>query len=292
MRLLITGASGQLGSYLLREVRDERGLTAWSGTSAGELFGASFLPVSLADRDGMAAAFRAARPDAVIHAAAWARLSDCHRDPDGARRINVDATAHLAELAATTGARLVLVSTDLVFDGERAPNREADTATPLSIYGRTKLEAETAALAVPRSVVARVSLLYGPSLTGRRSFFEEQVAALRNGRELILFADEWRTPLDLPTAARALVELAGSDVGGIIHMGGPERLSRLEMGQKLAAFLGQGEEGVRAVLRQDAPAPEPRPRDVSLDSSRWRGSFEAVPWPRFDEALRAMPWSG
>jgi dTDP-4-dehydrorhamnose reductase len=145
------------------------------------LFGAPLRPVDLADAGAVAAAFREARPDAVLHAAALARVADCHRDPERARRVNAAGSAVLAELAAAAGARLVLVSTDLVFDGARAPYREEDPPAPVSVYGRSKVAAEGAVLAVPRAAVARVSLLFGPSLTGRPSFFDEQVAALRAG---------------------------------------------------------------------------------------------------------------
>src|SRR5439155_2744036 len=97
------------------------------------------------------------------------------------------------------------------FDGERAPYGEEDDPAPLSVYGRTKADAE-AAVRAAGGLVVRVSLLYGPSLSGRPSFFDDQAAALRSGRPLTLFEDEWRTPLALPAAARALVELARSGV--------------------------------------------------------------------------------
>src|SRR5262245_11675618 len=166
MRLLITGASGQLGAYLLREALargDE--VTAWTGSRGGELFGTPLRPVELADRDRAAEAFRQARPDAVLHAAALASVADCHRDPGRARAVNAAGSALLAELAADAGARLLQVSTDLVFDGERGNYTEQDPPRPLSVYARTKREAELAALQAPRSAVVRVSLLFGPRLT-------------------------------------------------------------------------------------------------------------------------------
>jgi dTDP-4-dehydrorhamnose reductase len=289
MRWLVTGASGQLGGYLLRHLRG-RGETvvAWSGSAGGEVCGVPIRAVDLADADALAAAFRAARPQAVIHAAALARVDECHRDPDRARRVNADGTARLADLAAAAGARVVYVSTDLVFEGERAPYREADPPAPLSVYGRTKADGEASALAAANAAVARVSLLFGPTLSGRPGFFDGLVANLRAGRPVNLFTDEWRTPLALPAAAAALVEVARSDVTGVLHVGGPERLSRLEMGQRLAAHLGAPAAPLVAVSRTSAPAAEPRPRDVSLDSSRWRALFPRSSWPAYHEALAAM----
>jgi dTDP-4-dehydrorhamnose reductase len=287
MRYLVTGASGYLGGYLVRHLRGTGApLVAWSGSQQGEVLGVPLRPVDLAEPDAIAAAWADAQPDVVLHAAAWARLGDCYRDPALARRINTDASAVLADLAERSGARLVLVSTDLVFDGERGNYREEDAPAPLSVYGRTKAAAEEAVLARLRSAAVRVSLLFGPEATGRRpSFFDKQVEALRGGQPVRLFADEWRTPVSLLTAARALVEVAGSDVTGLLHVGGPERMTRLEMGQRLAAFLGISGDNLVASKRARDPAPEPRPRDTSLDSARWRSLFPHVPWPAWSDAL-------
>jgi dTDP-4-dehydrorhamnose reductase len=289
LRLLLTGASGYLGGYLLRALA-KRGfaITAWSGSRDGEFAGVPFHAVNLAERDQVAAAFARANPQAVIHAGAMANVAECFRNPEQARQVNVAGTALLTELAAQTKSRLLFVSTDLVFDGSKGNYREEDTPAPLSVYGRTKVEAEQAVLAVPGNAVARVSWLYGPTLTGRASFFDQQMTALREGKLIALFDDEWRTPLALPTAASALVEIAASDFAGLLHVGGPERMSRLEMGWRLAAYLRRDGSGIRECSRLSVPAGEPRPEDTSLDSSRWRRLFPNHPWPDWEESLHAM----
>ena len=286
MRVLLTGASGQLGSYLLKELTTHGIETiAWSGSTRGSLYNVELQPVDLADRDAVAAAFRAARPDVVIHAAAFARVAECHRDPDRARRINTEGTAQLAQLAGEAKARLLYVSTDLVFDGERGNYTEDDSPSPLSVYGHSKADAEPAVLRLPRGLVVRVSLMFGPSLVGRPTFFDEQVTALRTGKPIKLFADEWRTPVSLGTAATALVALAKSELSGVLHVGGPERLSRADMGHKLAASLGVTNPTIQSVSRNALPGDEPRPRDTSLNSSRWRALFSNIPWPSFSESI-------
>lgn len=287
-RLLITGASGILGDYLLEEARRRgQAVVAWSGASQGDRYGVTLIPVDLADPQAIQTAFLTAQPQRIIHVAAMASVADCYRQPERARQINTQATAQLACLAAACQARLVFVSTDLVFDGRAAPYRETDVPQPLSVYGATKAAAESAVLAHPGHVVARVSLLYGPSRIGRPAFFDQQLVALRSGQPLSLFADEWRTPLDLPTAARGLLELVESDLTGVIHLGGPERMSRLEMGQRLAAVLGCSDVALRPARRDDVPG-EPRPRDVSLDSTRWRANFPHLPWPTFEQAVGSL----
>jgi dTDP-4-dehydrorhamnose reductase len=111
------------------------------------------------------------------------------------------------------------------------------------------------------------------------------VKAFREGRPVTVFRDEWRTPLGVATAARALLDIARSGFIGLLHVGGPERLSRLKMGQRLVARLHADPSLIVPALRADAPAAEPRPRDVSLDSSRWRQLFPGSPWPAWDDPL-------
>ncbi len=289
MGLLVTGASGQLGGYVLRELaKSSLRVVAWSGARVGSWFGCDVEPVDLADSDRVASAFGQARPTLVIHAGALAAVGECWHDPERARKVNAQGTATLAELAARAGARFLLVSTDLVFDGSRGSYREQDPPSPLSVYGRTKSEAETTVLSSPRNVVARLSLLFGPTVVGRPYFFNEQVQSLRTGKPVTLFKDEWRTPLSLATAARALVRIVHSDYECLLHVGGPERMSRLEMGQRLARYFGADPSAIVAAERDSIPTAEPRPRDTSLDSSRWRELFPDVPWYNWEASLKEM----
>jgi dTDP-4-dehydrorhamnose reductase len=291
-RLLITGASGQLGAYLLQTAAAEFGtrfrVTAWCNSRAGELLRTELKQVPLTDAAAVRSAWEQARPDVVIHAAAISGVQDCFRQPQRARQVNTLASAHLADLAGVDQRHLVYVSTDMVFDGETGNYVEDDEASPLSHYGRTKLDGESEVLAHSNVAVARVSLLYGPSLSGRPTFFDQQCATLREGRPLTLFNDEWRTPLDLLTAARGLLELAASSYCGRLHLAGSQRFSRWEMGRRLAAALGINDQSLVAGSRCDAPASEPRPRDLSLQIGAWRRSFPQVVRPDFDEATAAL----
>lgn len=282
---LLTGASGQLGSYLRRRLREEASpFVAWAGSRATE----GCQSIDLSDSDAVRRAFRAADPAVVIHAAALARVADCHRDPSLAHRINATATETLAEECRRSGARLVYVSTDLVFAGDHPPYREDATPQPLSVYGKTKLMGELAAARCDNHLIARVSLLFGPALATTTTFFDDMVSALRERKPINLFHDEWRTPLDLSTAADALLALAQGEATGVVHVGGPERISRLEMGRRLATHLGVADDVIRAVGRDDVPGNEPRPCDLALDSARWRVLCPQVPWPAYEAALRSL----
>lgn len=281
MKWLVTGASGTLGAYLLRELAGES-VVAWGGPSARP----PIHFVDLTDRDAVAAAFRAAKPDVILHAGAMARVDECFRDPARARQVNAEGTRQLAEL--TGGARLVYVSTDLVFDGEKGRYCESDEPVPLSSYGRSKLEGELPVLSAGNGLVARISLLFGPSLNSRQGFFDRLVESLRTGTPFTLFEDEWRTPLDLPAAAKSLVAAARSDVTVVLHVGGSERISRLDFGRRLASVLGVSDKSLKPALRNSDPHSEPRPRDVSLDSGRWRTLFPREARPSIESTLADM----
>jgi dTDP-4-dehydrorhamnose reductase len=289
LSLLLTGAGGQLGSYLLRRLqREGASFAAWSGSRTEPLFDVPLRAIDLGDRTAVTRAFQADPPALVVHCAALARIGDCYRAPALARRVNTEAAAHLADLCAAHGARLVSVSTDLVFDGEHAPYRESDLPAPLSVYGRSKADGEQAVLAQTGNLVVRVSLLFGPAINDRSAFFGEQTAALRAGRSIPLFFDEFRTPLALSCAAEGLLLAARSTETGVLHLGGPDRLSRLEMGRKLAEVMGLDPSVLVPTSREQVPAGEPRPCDVSLDSSRFRERFPQWSCPDYSKALRGM----
>lgn len=262
--VLVTGASGKLGAYVVTHLQSRgRAVVAWSGSTSGNLAGVPLQPVDLANASRVREAFSEAAPTSVIHCGAVSTISEVHADFQKGLAVNRDGTAMLGELCS----RVVYVSTDLVFDGREAPYSEDANPTPLSLYGRSKHEGEQALKGHPGASVVRISLLYGPALIGSGGFYDQQLRKLRAGETMKLFHDEWRTPLALDEAAAALVELLDGPHRGVLHLGGPERLSRFEMGQQTAAALGVNPDLVQPSSQSSVDFPEPRPRDVSLDSS-------------------------
>jgi dTDP-4-dehydrorhamnose reductase len=286
MRTVVTGASGQLGAYLL-EFLVEAGhdVSAWSGTSAGERAGISLLPIDLTDANTTERALAAADPEVILHAAAMSAADLVRRDPELAWRTNVEATAHLADWCRRRNRRMVFTSTDLVFDGTRGWYREDDPAEPVLEYGRTKRAAERAVVAAPRGLVARVSLMYGLSRCGRPAFFDRTLDALRQGHAQALFVDEFRTPLHLATAAAILTRLVAHDATGILHVGGSERVSRYELMRRSALALGMDTRLITGNRRSEVTLAEPRPADVSLDTTRLALLLPSVHRPTIEESL-------
>lgn len=278
MRILVTGASGQLGPYVVEElVRRGHDVVAWRGRPHAP---------DVTDHDAVEYACTDASPDAVVHLAALARPADAQRDPQLAERINTDATRFLSELCHRDGIRFVYLSTDLVLDGDAAPYSEDQPTNPLSEYARTKLAPERSVIDAGGTVV-RTALMFGPTRCGDPNFFTQQVAALRSGESLTLFHDEYRTPLALCTAAAGLAEVCEGDASGLYHLGGPERMNRVEFAERLAAYLGV-EAKYEAISRLDIDSPEPRPADVSLVSDKFYAAFPATPRPTMEAALDTM----
>ena len=224
------------------------------------------------------------QPDAVIHCAAMSKSPQCQSDPAGARLWNVEVTRHLAGLF--RGRRMLFLSTDLVFDGQSGGYAEEATVNPLSFYAETKVEAEKGVLTQPGHLVVRTSLNHGTSPTGDRGFNEEMTRSWQSGRKLKLFTDEFRTPIPAVCTARALLELLGQEVDGILHLAGVERLSRWEIGQALAGSL-QGLECPMETGSLKEYVGAPRSPDTSLDCRRAQAllSFDL---PRYSDWLRGQ----
>jgi dTDP-4-dehydrorhamnose reductase len=287
MQILVTGASGMLGSHLIRELAgDGHQVAAWSVRSDGFRDGARLRKVDLADLLRAQAAIEEANPEVIIHAAAVSSAAAVLRQREHAWNVNVRGTELLAAWARQNGRRILFTSTDLVFDGARSWYREEDITAPTLEYGRTKVAAEAAILANRNGLVVRLSLLYGATITDQLAYFDQAIAALRAGTPQTFFEDEFRTPLDYVTAASILVRLAEKDATGIIHAAGPERVSRFELMRRAAAALGADSELVRANRRADSPSLEPRPADVSLDTSRLRSLLPDCVLPTIEGALR------
>jgi dTDP-4-dehydrorhamnose reductase len=292
-RWLITGASGQLGGHVVRLLAQESRppviLPLAGRGAAGPA--AAVDHIDLADADALRACVSDFRPTHVMHLGALTAVGDCFAQPERARLVNTVASEVLAHTAHHVGARLLFSSTDMVFDGAAAPYCEADPPHPLSHYARTKVSAEQALAAFPNALIVRIPLLYGMPCSRRETTFVQQLAALRNGQPLRLFTDEFRTPVWLADAARAIIGLARSDLSGLIQVAGPERLSRYDMIAACAALLGIAPPNLIRASRLDIAVGEPRPADLSLNGSRFDRLFpDLKPGPLRREAL-AVPAS-
>lgn len=261
-RVVVTGSTGYLGHYLVREL--ETRAVEWLTAGRRDCD----LTLDLDQIDAICPLLDGYRPEILIHAAALSSLKACDTDLERARRVNVEATARLAR---ESSGRCLFVSTDLVFDGQNAPYGIDDTPRPVNEYGRTKALAEEAVVRHGGRVV-RIPLLFGPSFDHRRGATD----AIRHATAPVpLFSNEWRTPLHVADAAKRLVDLALAEPtarrASIHHLAGPERVTRLELGQR---FL-RATRLERQIVPTVCDDPE-RPRDVSLTGEVVGRSLDAA----------------
>lgn len=284
--ILVVGAAGRLGRALAR-ADWPAGLRPVFATRAD---------LDPLDPAALEAAMVAHAPAVILNAAGWTDVDGAERDPEGARRLNAALPAALARAAVATGARLVHVSTDYVFDGEAVgPRVETDPASPLGVYGRTKLEGERAVLTVaPDSVVVRTAWLVGPD---RPNFLTAILEAADSGRPLAVTDDQFGSPTTTASLAAALIAVAGrlshdpSAPGGVYHFAGAGEASWRDLAEAiLRAREAAGGAPARPVAGRPAdagPGRAPRPRRSSLASGALARDYgvAAPPWREAIEDL-------
>ncbi len=285
MKILVTGAGGLLGGRLSSLLSRQADVVAGTHVATAPP-GLPTAAVDVSDRGSTVSVLETVRPDVVVHCAALADADRCEREPDLAETVNVRACEHLAQESSRRGIRLLAISTDLVFGGERAGMTERDPPRPLMTYARTKLAGEEAVLAgAADAAVLRVALVYGRG-HGLKGTASEAIAwSLRSGRVVRLFTDQYRTPVDAESLADAIWRLIDRPLRGRFHLGGPERLSRHEFGLRVARTLGLAQVLIEPVTQAEMPLSAPRPADVSLDSGRAQRELDWTPRP-LDEAIR------
>ena len=250
MRVLVTGGRGYLGRHLLRQIGDDHDLA--TPTSA---------EVDVRDIEAVSAAFTGFRPDAVVHLA--------YRQSDWTT--NAEGSANVARACADIGARLVHLSTDVVFGDGATPWTEGDATCPVHEYGRSKAAAERAVSAVADAVIVRTSLLYGDR---DLAVTQRDVADAIAGRSSMrFFTDEFRCPIHAGDVAAAVIRLLTDlrDVAGPLHVAGPEALSRADLAVRYARHLGLDEGAVPVASAAELGLAGSRPLRVLLDSSYARG---------------------
>ncbi|MBL7009239.1 MAG: sugar nucleotide-binding protein, partial [Planctomycetes bacterium] len=279
--ILITGAGGVLGLGLAQAAPAGAGL-GLAGRRRPGFWPASarFHPVDLAVPGQLADLVGALRPAVVLHAAAVTRVGAAEADPALCRRVNVEAVVELVAAAAGVGARVLLVSTDMVFAGDRESYQEQDLPDAASVYGRSKADAEARVLAAGHAVARLPLLLGGRAGPGRCGADTALLSALAAGERPVLYGDEWRAPIAAELAAEVLFDLLGRlatselEAGGVFHIGGCEPVDRHRLGLRVCSAAKAPPAFDFALAAELAPE---RPRRLILrcDRARWELGWRA-----------------
>ncbi|AFY88876.1 MAG: dTDP-4-dehydrorhamnose reductase [Chroococcidiopsis cubana SAG 39.79] len=268
-KLLVTGASGFLGWHLCQLAKQQWDVYSTYFSHEIEIPGVTMLKIDLRDFQALKHLFQQIQPSATIHTAAQSSPNYCQTHAEESYAINVTTSLNIAGLCADFGIPFIFTSTDLVFDGLNAPYRETDPVSPVNAYGEQKVQAEEGILArYPLATICRMPLMFGMATPTATSFIQPFMQTLKDGKELALFTDEFRTPASGTTAAKGLLMVLEKQVQGMIHLGGKERLSRYDFGRLLVEVFQLPATRLKSCRQQDVKMAAPRPADVSLDSSK------------------------
>ncbi|MEO1622743.1 MAG: NAD(P)-dependent oxidoreductase [Cyanobacteria bacterium J06632_3] len=267
-KLLVTGASGFLGWNLCQIASKDWDVYGVYHTRQIAIPNTTLVKADLTNDQDRQSLFQTYRPDAVIHLAAESSPNRCQEQPEFSHSINVIAAREMARQCAHANIPFVFASSDQVFDGRHSPYREDDPPSPVNLYGEQKAQAEAEVLSChPKAAVCRMPLMFGAVPPTASTFLQGFIKTLRDGGELKLFVDEFRTPVSGTTAAKGLL-LALEKVQGYLHLGGKERISRYEFGRLMVEIFELPAAGLIPSYQKDVTMSAPRPSDVSFDSSK------------------------
>lgn len=235
MKVLVLGASGLIGDYLLTHVR-ERGWEA-IGTSFSQRE-PGLVTLDLRDEGSLARLIEREKPSIIFQPAANANVEYCEEHPTETHEVNVVPVRTLVRLLRNTAIRYVYFSSDYVFDGKNGPYREEDTPNPQSEYARQKLECEKIILSdLPNALIIRTTGVYGWERQGK-NFIVRLLQTLVRGGKVQTLTDLIGSPSYASDVAMATVELSEKAPNGIYHVSGPELMNRLDLSKIACEVFG------------------------------------------------------
>ena len=275
MRLLVTGAGGQLGRELVDAARDV----------GHDVVGLAKSELDITDRAAVDTAVKSSRPDVIIHAAAWTAVDACESDPNKAHLVNVIGTRNVVEAAHSVGARTVYISTDYVFDGEKlTPYEEGDEPSPQSVYGKSKWDGEREM--GDRDLIVRISWVCG---FHGANMVKTILKIMKSQPELRFVEDQVGSPTMADDAAAGVIRLIEHDASGVWHLTNQGSTSWYGFAGDVLEAAGEDRSRVKPIRTADLQPPRParRPANSVLANSRILAS-SIVPLPHYLPSLNRL----
>jgi dTDP-4-dehydrorhamnose reductase len=270
-KILITGGSGLLGQYINVATTDKFTILTTYNSSYGNCKNFPSSKLNILNEDEVKKVFEEFRPDIVIHTAAITNpVPKENQTSKDYFDTNVIGTKNLATYCQNYNARIIYISTDLVYAGYRGSFLKEDAKLiPASLYAETKLVGENKVKEFSKNyLILRTALLYGFGLNHSNCHFQLMYNQLNKNRTVRLFTDQYRTPISLTDAARIIVELALANLTNeTINIGGTEIVSRYEMGEILCSLAGFDKNLLQKITMDDIPN-LPKVEDVSLNTEK------------------------
>lgn len=289
MKVLVTGGRGRVASeFIERTSGSGHHFVVTDLSQAGDVTSYDYVQLNITDDKQVRDTFLRLRPDVVFHLAAYTDVDGCEIHPDKAAKVNVEGTRNIAGICAELGLRLIFLSSDYVFDGISGPYSEDDQTSPINHYGATKLEGEEIiSRTVTDHVILRINVPYGLRHAGvSHNFVTWLLGRLKKGHNVRIVSDQYANPTPLWSLADVLNMLVENELRGLLHFGGADILSRLEMAQLTAEAFGYDGSLIVGILTEELKQAARRPLKSGLRTDRIEKALGVKPVPFYDGLLR------
>jgi dTDP-4-dehydrorhamnose reductase len=291
MKILITGANGFLGYYLVEQLLAKKYSVIATGKGECRLpftrdLNFQWLAMDFTDPFSIHDVFENIKPDVVAHAGAMSKPDECEMDQMKAYLVNVEGTVQLLINSEELRSFFIFLSTDFVFDGEKGMYSEDDTPRPVNYYGRTKLEAEEAVKEYEHGwAIVRTVLVYGKNHSGHNNILKIVREKLEKGEEYNVVDDQLRTPTYVEDLAKGIVLIIEKKATGVFHLSGKNILTPYQMAIKTAEQLKLDSSVIKKVTAASFNQPAKRPLKTGfiIDKARKELGYEPV---SFEEGLK------
>lgn len=283
--MLVTGASGLLGNKIVELAKNDYTVILLHKTKPLHL---NSLKLDIIDAIEVLNLFHKLKPDVVIHTASETNVDKCETEKEHAWKINVDGTRNIAVACGQVGAKLVYISTDYVFDGEKGNYNEQDKPNPINYYGVTKLEGEKqVAQNCQKYFILRTSVLYGWH-PWKQNFATWVINQLKQDKEITIVEDHYNTPTLTDNLAEITLEAIQKDLQGLYHASGSERVSRYAFAKQIAKAFNLDPNLIKPIKMSQLTAwIAKRPKDSSLNTDKIQKKLKTKPL-NITEGLKRM----
>jgi len=288
MRILVTGASGLLGTQICQIAMRQKHEVYSVHSQHPPKFGTS-IKLDITDGTALKQVFDKTKPDVLVHSAALSDVDKCEKEKDLAWKINAESTSNIAQLCHKHNCFLLYVSTDYVFNGEKGNYKETDPTAPINNYGLTKLKGEEEIKqSKAEYCIARTSVIYGSiPAAGKINFALWLIEKLRNKEETKTVTDHWNSPTLNTNLAEMILEIVEKRTTGTFHLAGATRLSRHEFAQKIAETFNLDKNCLPPTSSREMQWLAKRPKDSSLNVDKAKQMLKNKPL-QISEALSKL----
>ena len=281
MRILITGAFGQLG-YSLQSILSKKSNYELICTGRKVKKGQEGIPLDIRNQVALKELINTTAPDILINLAAMTNVDACELNPKLAGEINVAGLEHICD---SFKGKIIHLSTDYVFDGTSGPYKEDDPLNPISIYGKTKLASEHILLEKDiKNLVIRGNVLYDYSPHTSASFLNWVVSSLKGNQEIKVVEDQFNNPTWTRSMSDIIELSIENDLEGIVHWGDSVHISRFEFAKLIAKKFSLNESLIKPVLTSELNQPARRPLQSGLSTEKLVNMLDIIP-PSIDDCL-------